>query len=211
MYNSVQIRFKRIIYSFSFYFTMSGISTRLKKPIHREGLIYYELNECCECLGACERDCPCVQDFRCCTRKSCNHSDLFNPVCRPDKVLLHEGLEVCEEIDKSMGMGVKCTGRIEKKKCVGTYGGEYVTRRPRDTTYVVELGRGAYIDAREGGNILRYVNNSEDRPNLQLEQWTAVDSKTQIPMLFALEDIEIGQYLYFKYSVDTYIYPKRKK
>ncbi|KAK0406846.1 hypothetical protein QR680_018841 [Steinernema hermaphroditum] len=124
------------------------------------------------------------------------------------------GLDIIEVFDsKACGKGVRARQIIEAGTFIGEYHGEIITEseahRRIEQTYIdgnheekfyIMHVRGCYVDAKEVGGVIRYVNHSCS-PNCEIKP-VEVDGTIRLA-LFADKDISIGEELTFHYGMES--------
>ena len=156
-------------------------STRLKR--HPPAL------ECCQCKESCDAHCLNRIAGIECVGNSAKKSDQNNPYknCNlgpscGNRLLSSRNCAKCKPVrERGKGWGLVSVHEIQKGGLVLEYVGEVIdekTKRSRLETwseehpndpnfYIMSLETGWYIDAREMGNLSRFINHSCD-PNCQL-------------------------------------------
>jgi len=94
-----------------------------------------------------------------------------------------------------MELGLRADEFIGKGRIVGFYTGILTTRTKRKTknghSYDMRFDRRRMVDASEGGSLMRYVNTSCSKPNVEIEQWL---SNGKLYLIYvASEDIYHGE------------------
>lgn len=158
----------------------------------------------CKCIPDCNTSCLNRQSKFECTEKIClNGEECKN---RPIQQQMNAQIEVFQTDQK--GFGVRSTRTIEKGVFIMEYVGEIISMteyQERAKTiykndkhsYGVKLEKGFVIDARNMGNISRYVNHACS-PNCELEKWN-VDGIPRLA-LFAKRRIQAGEELTYHYQ-----------
>lgn len=113
------------------------------------------------------------------------------------------------------GTGLLTVQSITKGDFVSEYVGEVINARQmrarckklgptEQNYYIFELnGGGLYIDAREKGNLARFINSSCE-PNCEIQVWNDEDTRLQRVGIFAAKDIKAGEELTFDYRFQKF-------
>eukprot|EP01029_Cantina_marsupialis_P027601 TRINITY_DN773078_c0_g1_i1.p1 TRINITY_DN773078_c0_g1~~TRINITY_DN773078_c0_g1_i1.p1 ORF type:complete len:558 (+),score=131.84 TRINITY_DN773078_c0_g1_i1:148-1821(+) len=112
-----------------------------------------------------------------------------------------------------MGWGLISKEAIGYGEFVVEYNGEIITKEEKEDRiaryeaeeggchyYIMELGSRIYIDARNKGNVSRFMNHSCD-PNCELQRWV-VQGENRIAIK-AVKNIEAGDQLTYDYQFST--------
>ena len=135
--------------------------------------------------------------------------------CGNRQIGLRQGtVKLLPFLEEGMGWGLKTLEDLAAGQLVREYVGEVLTEamlearmaehartNPNDVNmYVMELENGIYLDARQKGNVSRFINHSCG-PNCELQKWI-VQGVTRIG-IFATQDIPAGTALSYDYQFST--------
>ena len=135
--------------------------------------------------------------------------------CGNRQIGLRQGtVKVQPFMEEGMGWGLKVSEDVRAGQLIREYVGEVLTEQmladrmedhaktnPNDVNmYVMELEFGLYLDARQKGNVSRFINHSCS-PNCELQKWS-VQGVTRIG-IFAVKDVAAGTALSYDYQFDT--------
>jgi SET domain len=176
-------------------------------------------DDVCHCVDRCSDDCMNKMLYTECfgelgQQKSSASNCRVGPNCG-NRQLGQRKAAVCKPVrEKGKGWGLITLKRATKGDLVQEYIGEVVDaaakeqrltqwsqEHPNDPNfYVMELQPGWFIDARDVSNLARFVNHSCE-PNCRLLQIN-VNGRMRCG-IFALRDIEAGEFLSYDYHFDT--------
>jgi len=135
--------------------------------------------------------------------------------CGNRQIGLRQGnVKVQPFMEEGMGWGLKVSEDVRAGQLIREYVGEVLTEQmladrmddhaktnPNDVNmYVMELEFGLYLDARQKGNVSRFINHSCN-PNCELQKWS-VQGVTRIG-IFAVKDVAASTPLSYDYQFDT--------
>jgi hypothetical protein len=135
--------------------------------------------------------------------------------CGNRQIGLKQGnVKVLPFMEEGMGWGLKVLEDVVAGQLVREYVGEVLTEQmlvdrmashakthPNDVNmYVMELESGLYLDARQKGNVSRFINHSCG-PNCELQKWSVL-GVTRIG-IFTTVDIAAGTALSYDYQFST--------
>jgi hypothetical protein len=114
------------------------------------------------------------------------------------------------------GIGLRTVQNIKKGQFVLEYVGEVISQRTLNArckklcpseknhyTFMLNKHRGLFIDAREKGNLARFINSSCE-PNCETQVWINQDTKLQHVGIFAKRYIQKGEELTFDYQFQNF-------
>lgn len=137
------------------------------------------------------------------------------PECGNRKLQRRGTVKVQPFIQDGMGWGLRVLEDVKAGELIREYNGQVLTQSMLDermqahsqanpgdhNMYVMELTTGLYLDARERGNVSRFINHSCG-PNCELQKWV-VQGVTRIG-IFAMRDIGAMEALSYDYQFDTH-------
>ncbi len=174
-----------------------------------------EESDVCKCVGNCGENC-----INRCLKIECVWSGAYkNCNCGEEdcgnRRLSKKQIARCRPMrETGKGWGLITLDGVQPGDLVGEYVGEVLKEeqiserlrkhellKPNDPNfYIMELEGGWYIDAREKGNLSRFINHSCD-PNCKLEK-TNVGGYLRIAII-CIRPVEPGDFLCYDYQFDT--------
>ena len=171
--------------------------------------------EQCQCTDACDDRCFNRMSLVECCGDGPNSNCSLGPSKCTNRALGQRQFVKCKpKRESGKGWGLVTESQIPKGKLVQEYVGvvidekekehrlnEWSREHPNDPNfYVMGLGTGWYLDAREYANMSRFINHSCD-PNCQVITVNVKGSHRN--GIYALRDIAAGEFLSYDYNFDT--------
>lgn len=171
--------------------------------------------EQCQCTDSCDNHCYNRMSLdECCGEGPNSNCGLGPSKCNNRSLGKRQYVKCKPKRENGKGWGLVTEVDISKGQLIQEYVGEVVDEEekerrliewnkehPNDPNfYVMGLGIGWYIDAREYGNMSRFINHSCD-PSCQVTTINVRGYKRN--GIFALRDIKAGEFLSYDYHFDT--------
>ena len=171
--------------------------------------------EQCQCMEVCGEDCfNRMALVECCGEGPSSNCRLGAEKCGNRELGKRQLVKCKPKRESGKGWGLATLEDIPKGKLVQEYVGEVINEaakekrlvewnkeHPNDPNfYVMGLGSGWYVDAREYANMSRFINHSCD-PNCQVTTINVRGYKRN--GIFAIRAIKEGEFLSYDYHFDT--------